>query len=186
MTQRHSPIEYGDSLRLQPQQSRLVDMAVVKFVNRCNDEPDDYIGFDDPLFHLPAPAAPTPRVCAFRRWRGADWWMVFCEDARAVPIGCTVTRRVTILPDAEQPNTLDVLPDLVVTKGGARFTLPEHESSHLKFGQNVPRTWAHPVLFETSEGQRLELEECLMALLVEAWESTSELDPDEATVFVSS
>ena len=62
MAPRHSRIEYGDNLRLQPQLSKIVDRAVVKFVNRHNGEPD-LKGFDDPLFHLPKPTDPMFREC---------------------------------------------------------------------------------------------------------------------------
>ena len=113
--------------------------------------------------------------------------MVFQEDGRTAPVGCTVTRRVTILPSAEEPGALDFLTDLVVTRGGARFTLPEHKSRHTELRQRLPLPWAYPyLLFEASDNHRLKLEDAIGEFLEEAWEYTSELDPDDATVFVSS
>ena len=157
MTRHQSRIEYGDSLRIQPQLSKIMDRAVVKFVNAHNRERDDMKGFDDPLFHLPKPEEPTlkvhsvkellvqvsdapvlaPKMYACRRWHGADWWMVLSEDIEEVPVGCTVTRRVTVLPDSTEPDTLDFLPDLVVTRGGARFILPERKLNGQEFRQQV-------------------------------------------------
>ena len=113
--------------------------------------------------------------------------MVFQEDGRTAPVGCTVTRRVTILPSAEDPGALDFLTDLVVTRGGARFTLPEHESRRPELRQYLPLAWTYSYAFrETLEEQRLELEYDLISLLEKAWKSAFEFDPDEATVFISS
>ena len=183
MTPHHSRIEYGDSLRLRPHLSKIVDRAVVKFVNRFNHEPDDLGGFDDPLFHLPRPAESTARMCAFRRWHGADWWMVLHEDAGAVPAGWTVTRRVTILPDSMEPDTLDFLPDLVVTRGGARFILPQHKPRYHEIRRQVQLFELYRLLIlETSNSEFLD--KFIIDHLSKAWEYTSLFDPNEATVFV--
>ncbi len=186
MQHHHTPIEYGDSLKLQLQLSKVVDRAVVKFVNRSNDNPDE-LGFGDPLFHLPDPAASVARMCAFRRWHGADWWMVLGEDAGEAPIGRTITRRVTILPDSIEPDTLDFLPDLIVTRGGARFALPEDAWRYREHRQQLPSAFVYRLLLlETSKSQRLELEELIIGLLSKAWQYACEFDPSQATVFVSS
>lgn len=134
MTSQHSRIGYGDNIRLQPQLSKIVDRAVVKFVNRHNGEPD-LKGFDDPLFHLPKPTDPGSKMRAFRRWHGADWWMVLCEDDLRIPPRGLVTRRVTILPDALDPDTLNFTPDLVATRGGAQFILPGYETHYQMYRQ---------------------------------------------------
>ena len=203
---RHQPrIEYGDSLRIQPQLSKIVDRAVVKFVNAHNRERDDMKGFDDPLFHLPKPEEPTlkvhsvkellvqvsdapvlaPKMYAFRRWHGADWWMVLSENIEEVPVGCTVTRRVTVLPDSTEPDTLDFLPDLVVTRGGARFILPERKLNGQEFRQQVSLFGLYRFLmYEASDNAHLD--EKIIGPLSRAWEYTSMFDPDDATVFASS
>ena len=180
-----SRIEYGDSLRLQPQLSKIVDRAVVKFVNRFNHEPDDLKGFDDPLFHLPNPTESTSKMCALRRWHGADWWMVLYEDAGEVPAGCTVTRRVTILPDSLEPDTLDLLPDLVVTRGGARFILPDYELYYNELGQRLS-LWGlyRLVVLETADNGHFD--EVIIQPLSVAWKYAFEFDPSDATVSVSS
>ena len=136
MEPRQSRIEYGDNLRLQPQLSKIVDRAVVKFVNRHNSEPD-LKGFDDPLFHLPKPTDPVSRMRVYRRWHGADWWMVLCEDALRTPARGTVTRRVTILPDSSEPDTLNFTPELVVTQGGAQLILPEYKTHYEEYRQQA-------------------------------------------------
>ena len=184
MTHHHSPIGYGDNLRLQPQLSKIVDRAVVKFVNRFNHEPDELEGFDDPLYHLPRPAESTLRMCAFRRWHGADWWMVLYEDAREVPGGCTVTRRVTIFPDSQEPDTLNFLPDLVVTRRGARFVLPEYKLRYQEVPLQVSLLWIYRLLvLETSDSEHLD--NVIIDPLSRAWKYASEFDPNDATVFVS-
>ena len=185
MTSHHPRIEYGDSLRLQPQLSKIVDRAVVRFVNRFNKESDYLKGFDDPLFHLPKPAESTRRMHAFRRWHGTDWWMVLYEDANEVPAGCTVTRRVTVLPDSLEPDTLDFSPDLVVTRGGARFILPGHKLHDHEVRLHVPLVEIyHFLLVETSDSEYLD--ELIINPLSNAWKYASEFDPHDATVFVSS
>ena len=185
MTRHQSRIEYGDSLRIQPQLSKIVDRAVVNFVNTYNHEPDAMKGFDDPLFHLPKPEESAPKMYAFRRWHGVDWWMVLCEDIAEVPVGCTVTRRVTILPDSLEPDTLDFLPDLVVTKGGARFVLPEHKLNGHEFRQKVSLFGIyHFLILEGSDS--VYLDEKIIGPLSRAWEYASVFDPDDATMFASS
>ena len=179
-----SRIEYGDNLQLQPQLSKIVDRAVVKFVNRFNHEPDEMEGFDDPLFHLPKPVEPTPRMCAFRRWHGADWWMVLHEDAGEVPYGCTVTRRVTILPDSMEPDTLDFLPDLVVLRAGARFVLPDYKLHYSEYGKRLQLIGPFgPGGLDTPNSEHIE--EAVKQCLFRAWQYTSSFDPKNATVFVS-
>ena len=185
MTSHRSRIEYGDGLRLQPQLSRIVDRAVVRFVNRLNGEPDHLEGFDDPLFHLPKLAESTSRMHAFRRWHGADWWMVLHEDAREVPNGCTVTRRVTIVPDSIEPDTLDFLPDLVVTRGGARFVLPDYQLHYDELGQRFPLFGPYGL---RAPGNYFDehMEDSIIEPLSQAWKYTSLFDPSDATVLVSS
>ena len=184
MTHHHTQIRYGDSLRLQPQLSKLVDRAVVSFVNGFNHEPDDMKGFDDPLFHLPNPAESTSKMCALRRWHGADWWMVLHEYALGVSAIGTLTRRVTILPDSMEPDTLNFVPDLVVTKGGARFILPVDNGHHHEFLRQVSLTEIsrHSILEDYDV-------ECLYKSIIDplsrAWHFASLLNPDDATVFVS-
>ena len=182
----HQPrIEYGDSLRIQPQLSKIVDRAVVKFVNTYNHEPDAMKGINDPLFHLPKPEEPAPKMYAFRRWHGADWWMVLCEDIAEVPVGCTVTRRVTILPDSTEPDTLDFLPELVVSRRGARFILPERKPNGLEFRQQVSLSRLYYFLIhEASDSAHLD--EKIIGPLSMAWEYAYMFDPDDATVFASS
>lgn len=184
MTPHHSRIEYGDSLRLRPHLSKIVDRAVVKFVNRFNHEPDDLGGFDDPLFHLPRPAESTPRMCAFRRWHGADWWMVLYEATIGDYAGGAVTRRVTILPDSQEPDTLNFLPDLVVTRRGARFVLPEYKLRYQEVPLQVSLLWIYRLLvLETSDSEHLD--NVIIDPLSRAWKYASEFDPNDATVFVS-
>ena len=184
MTQQDSPIRYGDNLRLQPQLSKLVDRAVVKFVNKSNDESDDLKGFDDPLFHLPKPAELASKVSAFRRWHGADWWMILHEDNWRDSTGGVVTRRVTVSPDSREPDTLSITPDLVVTRREARFVLPEYKLNYREIRQQVSLIWIYRLLvLETSDNEHLD--EVIVKLLFRAWEYTSGFNPDDATVFVS-
>ena len=184
MPPRHSPMRYGDSLRMQPQLSKIVDRAVVRFVNRNNREHDELKGFDDPLFHLPKPADPVSGTRAYRRWHGADWWMVLHDDERTPLANGIVTRRVTILLDSIEPDTLNFTPDLVVTRGGARFILPEHGWHYEEYRKQIP-------LFEIYRSLVLETdfseyaEEIMLDALSEAWEFTSLFNPDDATVFIS-
>ena len=184
MTQRHSPMRYGGNLRMQPQLSKIVDRAVVKFVNRHNREHDELKGVDDPLFHLPKPADPVPRMRAYRRWHGADWWMVLYEDERTPPARGIVTRRVTILMDSQEPDTLNFSPDLVVARGGARFILPEYDLHYEESRKQIS-------LFEIYRSLVLETgfseyaEEMMIDALSEAWEFASLFNPDDATVFIS-
>ena len=184
MTQHNSPVGYGDNLRLQPQLSKIVDRAVVKFVNMSNDEPDDLKGLDDPLLHLPNPAESESRVCAFRRWHGADWWMVLSEDGGRDSTGGTVTRRVTILPDPLEPDTLNLLPDLVVTRGGARFVLADHEAHNEEFAQHVPLFGTYGLRVRETSYSAL-MDEVVIEPLSRAWRYASLLNPDDATVFVA-
>ena len=185
MTHHHSPIGYGDNLRLQPQLSKIVDRAVVKFVNKFNHESDELEGFDDPLYHLPRPAESTLRMCAFRRWHGADWWMVLYEDAREVSGGCTVTRRVTIFPDYREPDTLDLLPDLVVARRGMRFILPEYKLYNPELQQQISLLWTYRfLLLETYDNGHMD--EVIIGSLQRAWKYALEFDPSDATVSVSS
>ncbi len=175
MTPRHSPIRYGDSFRMQPQLSKIVDRAVVKFVNRHNGEPD-LKGFDDPLFHLPKPTDPVSKMRAFRRWHGADWWMVLCEDTLSTPAIGMVTRRVTILPDSSEPDTLNFTPDLVVTKGGAQLILPEYKAHYREYSQQVS-------LFEIYRGLILgtadseHTDDQIIDTLSKAWEFHLQISP---------
>ena len=183
MTHRHSRIGYGDSLRMQPQLSKIVDRAVVKFVNRHNGEPD-LKGFDDPLFHLPKPADPVSAMRAYRRWHGADWWMVLYEDEHTPPARGIVTRRVTILLDSLEPDTLNFTPDLMVTRGGACFILPEYELHYEEYRKQISLFAIYRLLvLETAFGEHAE--EIIFGTLSEAWEFTSSFNPDDATVFIS-
>ena len=184
MTQRHSPMRYGDNLRMQPHLSKIVDRAVVRFVNRHNGERDDLKGFDDPLFHLPKPADPVSGMRAYRRWHGADWWMVLYEDERTHPASGIVTRRVTILLDSQEPDILNFTPDLVVTRGGARFILPEYDLNHEEYRKQISLFAIYRLLvLETSFSEHAE--EIIFGTLSEAWEFTSSFNPDDATVFIS-
>lgn len=183
MTQHHSSIRYGDSLRIQPQLSKIVDRAVVRFVNRHNCEPD-LKGFGDPLFHLPKPVDPVLRMRAYRRWHGADWWMVLCEEASNSVTRGAVTRRVTVLPDSVEPDTLNLTPDLVVTRGGARFILPDEKLHYEDGRQQIPLFEIYRFLvLETSDGEHAD--EFVIEALSEAWQFTYVFDPEDATVFVS-
>ena len=195
MTHFHSPISYGDNLRMQPQLSKIVDRAVVKFVNQCNGEPNEMKGFDDPLFHLPKPEDSVSRVCAFRRWHGADWWMVLHEDDCTHATRGNVTRRVTILIDATEPDTLNFTPDLVVTRGGVRFILPQHESHFQEYQQQVSLFEVYGLLLLEATFNRLEtmvnrpdvreqIEEIINSRLSRAWDFASEFNPDDATVSI--
>ena len=184
MTQHHSPIRYGDNPRMQPQLSKIVDRAVVRFVNRRNGEPDEMKGFDDPLFHLPRPTDPVSKIRAYRRWHGADWWMVLYEDERTPPARGIVTRRVTILLDSQEPDTLNFTPDLVVTRGGARFILPEYDLHSAEYRKQVSLFEIYRLLvLETGFGEHAE--GIILGILSEAWEFTSLFNPDDATVFIS-
>ena len=182
MTQRHSRIRYGDNLRMQPQLSKIVDQAVVRFVNRRNGEPD-LTGFGDPLYHLPKPTDPVLRTRAFRRWHGADWWMVLCEDKWTPRARGIVTRRVTILLDSLEPDTLNFTPDLVVTRGGVRFILPEYKMHYQEFRQQVSLFEIYRLLIlETRASERVE--EQIIDALSRAWDFASEFNPDDATVSI--
>lgn len=184
MTQHHSPIRYGDNPRMQPHLSKIVDRAVVRFVNRFNGERDDLKGFDDPLFHLPKPADPVSSMRAYRRWHGADWWMVLHEDGLTPPARGLVTRRVTILLDSQEPDTLNLTPDLVVTRGGARFILPEYGLHYEEYRQQIPLFAIYRgLVLETDFGEHAE--EIIFRTLSEAWEFTFLFNPDDATVFIS-
>ncbi len=175
MTSHQSRIEYGDNLRLQPHLSKIVDRAVVKFVNRHNDEPE-LKGFDDPLFHLPKPTDPVSRMRAFRRWHGADWWMVLCEDDLRIPARGVVTRRVTILPDSLEPDTLNFTPDLVVIRAGAQFILPEYETHYQEYRQQVSLFEIYRFLIlETSDSEYPD--DFIIHALSKAWEFHLQTSP---------
>ncbi len=184
MAQRHSPMRYGDNLRMQPQLSKIVDRAVVRFVNRNNGEHDELKGFNDPLFHLPKPTDPVSGMRAYRRWHGADWWMVLYEDEHTSPARGMVTRRVTILMDSQEPDILNFSPDLVVTRGGARFILPEHDWRYEEYRKQIPLFDIYRLLIlETGFSERAE--EMILGTLTEAWEFTSLFNPADATLFIS-
>ena len=91
------------------------------------------------------------------------------------------------MPDSKEPDTVILLPDLVVTKGGARFTLPGHRLRNGELRQQFTPDGGYSLgLLETSNSQRLEFESIILTLLSRAWEYASELDPSEATEFASS
>ena len=175
MAPRHSKIEYGDNLRLQPQLSKIVDRAVVKFVNRHNGEPD-LKGFDDPLFHLPKPTDPVSRMRAFRRWHGADWWMVLCEDALRITTRGMVTRRVTILSDSSEPDTLNFTPELVVTQGGAQLILPEYKTYYREYSQQVSLLDIYrSLILGTADSEHTD--DPIIDTLSKAWEFHLQISP---------
>ena len=175
MSPSHSSIEYGNNLRLQPQLSKIVDRAVVRFVNRHNGEPD-LKGFDDPLFHLPNPTDPVRRMRALRRWHGADWWMVLCEDALGTPARGMVTRRVTILPDSSEPDTLNLTPELVVTQGGAQLILPEYKSRYREYSQRLSLFDAYrSLILGTADSEHTD--DQIIDTLSKAWEFHLQISP---------
>ena len=113
---------------------------------------------------------------AFRRWHGADWWMVLCEDTLSTPAIGMVTRRVTILPDSSEPDTLNFAPDLVVTKGGAQLILPEYNAHYREYSQQVS-------LFEIYRGLILgtadseHTDDQIIDTLSKAWEFHLQISP---------
>ena len=175
MTPHHSPIRYGDNFRMQPQLSKIVDRAVVKFINRHNGEPD-LKGFEDPLFHLPRPTDPMLTMRAFRRWHGADWWMVLCEDALRAPARGMITRRVTVLPDSSEPDTLNFTPELMVTQGGAQLILPEFKTYYRKYSQQVSLFDIYrSLILGTADAERMD--DQIIDTLSKAWEFHLRISP---------
>lgn len=175
MAPRISKVKYGDSLRLQPQLSKIVDRAVVKFVNRHNGEPD-LKGFDDPLFHLPKPTDPVSRMRTYRRWHGADWWMVLCDDVMRTPVIGMVTKRVTILPDSSEPDTLNFSPELVVTRGGAQLILPEYKAQYREYSQQVSLFDIYRSLI-LGTGDSEDTDDRIIDTLSKAWEFHRQISP---------
>ena len=179
----HSQIAYGDRFSIQPRLARIVDLAVVKFINQHNGEPDLKEGFDNPFYHLPNPTAVgPPRIRAHRRWHGAALWMVLKDEQGVSPTPSVVTRRVTIQPDDEEPDTLSFTPDIIVTRGGGgRFTLPGNMPHFQEFRRQVNLSKIYiGLILGTADGERAEAP--IINALHRAWKFTAEFHDEDATL----
>ena len=181
----HSQIAYGDGFNIQPRLAKMVDLAVVKFINLNNGEPDLTKEFDDPLYHFPNPAAAgPPRIRAYRRWHGAALWMVLKDEQGKSSIPSIVTRRVTIQPDDEEPDTLSFTPDIVVTRGdGGRFTLHGDMRRYEEFRGQVNLFEIYVgMIMGTDDGERAE--ESIIEALQQAWKFAANIHVDDATFLI--
>ena len=182
MTRAHSQIAYGDNLTIQPRLARLVDTAVVKFINRQNDEPDPKKGLDDPHFHLPNPTdTGPPKVRAHRQWHGSALWMVVRDEPGDGPAPSIITRRVTVSPDYEEPDMLSFIPDIIVTRSGGRFILPDDDARLHKFRQRVNLFRIYAGLMIGNDGGE-HADESIVRGLSEAWSLATQYDANDATV----
>ena len=178
-----SQIAYGDRFSIQPRLARMVDLAVVKFINQQNGESDPEKGFDDPFYHLPHPAAVgPPRIRAHRRWHGAALWMVMKDEQGVSPTPSIVTRRVTIQPDDEEPDTLSFTPDIIVTRGGGGlFTLPGDMPHFQEFRQQVNLFKIYVGLtMGTVDGEGAEAS--IINALHRAWKFAAKFHDEDATL----
>ena len=179
MTHARAQIAYGDNFRIQPQLSKVVDLAVVKFINAHNGEHDLKKGFDDPMWHLPDPTDPrSGKMRAYRRWHGVDWWMIVYDGAIKPPAIGEVTKRVTIMPDDIEPDTLILTPDLIVTRGGVRFTLPVQKLRYKELKLDLFEIYRRMLL--ESNGREF-ADKSIADALSRAWEFVSMFDPSDAT-----
>ena len=181
MTHARSQIAYGDNLTIQPRLAKLVDTAVVKFINRQNGEPNLKKGLDDPLFHLPNPAyTGPPKVRAHRRWHGAALWMVVCDEPGDGHAPSIITRRVTVAPDYEEPDMLSFIPDIIVTRSGGRFILPDGDARLHEFRKRVNLFRIYAGLMLGNDGGE-HAEESITKGLTEAWSLATHYDAKDAT-----
>jgi hypothetical protein len=64
------------------------------------------------------------RIESYRRWHGADLWMVFAESNLDDGTVGVATRRVTVGAFSDTPDDLRFIPDIVVQRRGGRYMLP--------------------------------------------------------------
>ena len=161
--------------------SEAIDVAVVLFVNENNKEQDLKKGLSSPVAHLPDPDNDPPGVFrAYRRWHGADLWIVFSDAEDDQPKG-KVTHRVTIGVYSDARDKLIFIPDIVVTKPSGRYVLP------LQAQDTVESRDLYLSVRELEEaifsyGKRNgDLRNRITRKLTEAWRYAMEIPPSDAT-----
>ena len=117
---------------------------------------------------------------AYRRWRGVDWWMIVYDDSIYPPSTGEVTKRITIMPDGIEPDTLNLTPDLIVTRGGVRFILPAEKLRYKEFHQKINLFEIYRELLFRNNGEEF-ADKAITDAIARAWEFVSMFDPSDAT-----